>query len=75
MMVDAMQRLFEIEAGELVPDARLSEDLDIDSIDSVNLILELRRTTGRDIPAEHFREVRTIADVTGTLEALLLDDK
>lgn len=72
MAASAMSRLFEIDAGALVPDARLSEDLDIDSIDSVNLIIELRRTTGKDIPAEHFREVRTYGDVMSTLETLLL---
>ena len=72
LMADAMKRLFDIDADQLVPAARLSEDLDIDSIDSVNLIIELRRSTGKDIPAERFREVRTIGDVTATLEALLI---
>lgn len=73
MMADVMLRLFELEASALVPEARLYEDLDIDSIDSVNLIIELRRRTGREIPAEHFREVRTVGDVLATLERLLSD--
>ncbi len=72
MMVDAMQRLFEVDESALQREARLYEDLDIDSIDSVNLIIELRKRTGRDIPAEHFREVRTVGDVRDTLEQLLL---
>lgn len=73
MMADVMLRLFELEASALVPEARLYEDLDIDSIDSVNLIIELRRRTSREIPAEHFREVRTVGDVLATLERLLSD--
>ena len=72
MMVDAMQRLFEVEESALTLEAKLYEDLDIDSIDSVNLIIELRNRTGRDIAAEHFREVRTVGDVLATLEQHLL---
>ncbi len=74
-VAEAMERLFEIEASALVPEARLYEDLDIDSIDSVNLIIELRRITGRDIPAEHFREARTVGDVMGILDTLLLSQQ
>lgn len=66
-----MGKLFEVDASNIVADARLYEDLDIDSIDAVNLIIELRRETARPIPAELYREARTVADVVRiTLDVL-----
>lgn len=66
-----MGKLFEVDASNIVADARLYEDLDIDSIDAVNLIIELRRETSRPIPAELYREARTVADVVRiTLDVL-----
>ena len=58
-----MGKLFELEAEAVVPEALLYEDLDIDSIDAVNMIIELRRETGKPIPAEQYRGAKTVADV------------
>ena len=58
-----MGKLFDLDAVDVVADARLYEDLDVDSIDAVNMIIELRRQTGKAIPAERYREARTVADV------------
>lgn len=60
---ETMGKLFDLDAVEVVADARLYEDLDIDSIDAVNMIIELRRQTGKPIPAELYRGARTVADV------------
>src|SRR5690606_1501720 len=38
--------LFELDPGAITPEARLAEDLEIDSIDVVDLMDELRRYTG-----------------------------
>ena len=66
-----MAKLFELESNVIVPEARLYEDLDIDSIDAVNMIIELRRETGKPIPAEQYRGARTVADVVQiTLDVL-----
>jgi acyl carrier protein len=45
----ALVELFEIDPGRITPEARLNEDLEIDSIDAVDLIDRLRRQTGRKI--------------------------
>jgi len=39
--------LFELEQDELTENARIYEDLDIDSIDTVDLLIELKRFTGK----------------------------
>lgn len=59
----ALNELFEIEPGRITPAARLNEDLEIDSIDAVDLLDRLRRQTGAKISAEDFRSVRTVGDM------------
>lgn len=63
--------LFEIDADEIHLDARLYEDLDIDSIDAVDMVVELKRFTGRRVNPEDFKAVRTIDDVVAAVERLL----
>ena len=54
---------FEIDAAKLTPDARLVEDLDLDSIDAVDLIVRLQQATGIKVKAEDFKSIRTLGDV------------
>lgn len=62
--------LFGLEPGDITPGARLFEDLEIDSIDVVDLMDHVRRFTGRKVTAEDFRSVRTVADLTGVIQRL-----
>lgn len=63
--------LFELEADEIQPEALLYEDLDIDSIDAVDLVVELKKFTGRRINPEDFKAVRSIDDVVTAVERLM----
>jgi acyl carrier protein len=67
----ALFELFEIEAGRVTLEARLNEDLEIDSIDAVDLLDRLRRQTGRKISADDFRTVRTVGDLVNAVHAVL----
>jgi acyl carrier protein len=67
---DILAREFEIPAASIVPEARLYEDLGIDSIDAVDLLVRLREITGKQMPPERFKSVRTIGDVIAVLETL-----
>ena len=51
-------------------DANLYEELQIDSIDAVDLLVQLKELTGIKIAPEVFREVRTIRDVMNALTNL-----
>ncbi|NNC99177.1 MAG: acyl carrier protein [Gammaproteobacteria bacterium] len=62
--------LFELEPGQLVAEARLYEDLDIDSIDTIDLLIELKRIVNKDIDAQAFKNARTIDDVVNTIAEL-----
>ncbi len=61
---------FEIEPESIHEDANLYEDLGIDSIDAVDLIVRLREITGKKVPPEEFKEVRTVGDVVRVIQNL-----
>ena len=63
----ALIELFEIEPERISMDANLYEDLEIDSIDAIDLIDYVKRKTGYRLVAEDFRSVRTIGDVVAAL--------
>ena len=67
-----MTEVFDIEADRIVPQARLRDDLDIDSIDAVDLIVQLKPLVGRRMQPEAFKSVRTIGDVIDAVQALLV---
>ncbi|KCU99277.1 acyl carrier protein, partial [Pseudomonas syringae] len=59
----AMVELFELEPERVTLDANLYQDLEIDSIDAVDLIDHIKRKTGKKIAAEEFKSVKTVDDV------------
>lgn len=67
----ALVDLFELDPARIVPQARLYDDLEIDSIDAIDLIDRLRQFSGEKITAEQFRAVRTIDDLVDALHRLL----
>ena len=67
---DVLSEEFGIDASAVVADARIYEDLDIDSIDAIDLIVRLKEITGKKIPPERFKEVRTIGDIVDVLSSL-----
>ncbi len=63
LLTDALVNLFEIEPERIKPETNLYEDLEIDSIDAIDLIDHIKRETGHKLQAEDFRNVRTVEDV------------
>lgn len=64
---------FECDPAKLTADARLYEDLDLDSIDAVDLVVRLQQQTGIKVEAEDFRSIRTLGDVAAVIERILAD--
>lgn len=62
-LCEALVELFELERERIAPDTDLYTDLEIDSIDAIDLIDHIKRQTGRKLAAEDFRSVRTVQDV------------
>ncbi|HLA71949.1 MAG TPA: acyl carrier protein [Steroidobacteraceae bacterium] len=66
-----LHELFEIEPSQVTLEAHLYNDLEIDSIDTIDLILRLKELTGRKIQPDQFRHVRTVGDAVNAIHALV----
>jgi acyl carrier protein len=70
-IVAILQETFEIDPASVQPTSRLYDDLEIDSIDAVDLIVQLKPLVGRRLEPEAFKTVRTVADVVDALHNLV----
>jgi acyl carrier protein len=61
---------FEVDEAAVSLDANLYEELEIDSIDAVDLLVQLKELTGKKISPDVFKDVRTIRDVLDALTDL-----
>ena len=71
MLSEILVDYFEIEPEDITREANLYEDLDLDSIDAVDLVVKLREQTGKKIEPQEFKLVRTVNDVVVAVEKLL----
>lgn len=62
---------FEIEESLISPDALIADDLDMDSIDAVEMIVKMKPYMSKKIEPEAFKSVRTIQDVVDIIEPLV----
>ena len=69
-VIDLLAEMFELDKSELTADSNLYADLDIDSIDAVDLAVKLKQLTGKRMQPEVFKTIRTIGDVVNALEQL-----
>ena len=63
--------MFEVDAGDIHGSANLYDDLDVDSIDAVDLVVELRGITGKQIDPDKFKAVRTVDDVVDAVAVII----
>jgi len=63
--------LFELDPETISPQARLYEELDIDSIDAIDLMVKLKEFTGRRIDPADFKQVRTVQDIVDAVDGLV----
>ncbi|MGD8325690.1 MAG: acyl carrier protein [Sphingomonadales bacterium] len=63
--------LFDLNPSDITPSAHLYDDLDIDSIDAVDLIVRLKEETGKKIDPEAYKKIRTVDDMVEAVVALM----
>jgi len=61
---------FEIDEGKISPDANVVDDLDLDSIDVIDLIGKMKQFIPGKISPDTFKDVHTISDVIETIAPL-----
>ncbi len=69
-VVDLLSEMFELDKTTLTLNSNLYADLDIDSIDAVDLAVKLKQMTGLRLQPEVFKQIRTIGDVINALHDL-----
>jgi len=67
-LVEIMTGTFELDADDITLDANLFEGLDLDSIDMVDMFVEIHAITGKRINAEAAKAIRTVRDVVDLVE-------
>jgi len=68
---EVLRDTFEIDPSRVNPAANLYTDLELDSIDAVDLAIQVQEMTGMRIKPEEFKSVRTVGDVIATMRNLL----
>lgn len=62
---------FRLDPAVITRESNLFTDLDLDSIDAVELAIQLQELTGRRVKADEFKHVRTVGDVVDAVHAML----
>ncbi len=68
---DIFVDLFELDPSDVTPSAHLYDDLDIDSIDAVDLIVRLKEETGKKVDPEAYKKIRTVDDMVDAVAELM----
>ncbi|MBP5284033.1 MAG: acyl carrier protein [Treponema sp.] len=61
---------FDIDEADITPEANIVTDLDLDSIDAVEMIVKMKPYINGKIEPEIFKSVKTVQDVVNILEPL-----
>ena len=70
-VIDILVQTFELERAKVGPQSRLVEDLDLDSIDALDMVVELQTLLSRRIDERDMKGLRTVADVVDMVEQQL----
>jgi len=68
MVIDAFVKAFDLPTGDLVPHAKLYEDLDLDSLDAIDLAVRLKNEMGVTLSEEEMRSLIDLSDLINLLE-------
>ena len=72
---EAIAEEFEVEVSSLKPGTHLGDDLELDSLDGVDLIAAMQRTFCIKFPEEEARRLRTMGDIYAFVEKLVEAEK
>ena len=70
-IVDILADSFELDREEITRESKLYEELGLDSIDAVDIFVQLREVTGRRPDPQVARQIRTVDELILFVEAEL----
>ncbi len=65
---------FEVAEADLKPDQRLREDLDLDSLDAVDMIIALEQGLKIRVDEEQAKQIRTVGDIYDFIEKMVAEN-
>ncbi len=65
---------FEVPAGQIEPGKGLRDDLELDSLDAVDMLVALEQKLGVRLPDEQARHMNTVGDLYTLVEAALASE-
>ncbi|MDR0585472.1 MAG: phosphopantetheine-binding protein [Treponema sp.] len=71
ILKDILVKEFDLEPAAVTPEAALGPDLDLDSIDAVDLIVKMKQYTTEKIDPALFKNVKTVQDVVEIIFPLI----
>jgi len=74
IITDILVKDFECDPAKLTLETNLFVELDLDSIDAVDLVVRLQQETGKRVSPDSFREIRTLGDVVRAVTKLVNED-
>lgn len=60
---ESLVEMFEIDENKITPESLIYEDLEVDSIDAIDLMLHIKKKTGYQMEASDFKSVKTLWDI------------
>lgn len=60
---ESLVEMFEIDGSKITPESLIYEDLEVDSIDAIDLMLHIKKKTGYQMEASDFKSVKTLWDI------------
>ena len=70
-VVEILANTFGVDGQRVTRNSKLGDDLDIDSIDAVDLIVQLKPMIGSNLRPEAFKSVRTVGDVVDVVHSMM----
>ena len=70
-VAEVLKQQFQFRDGDLRPESRLVDDLDLDSIDAIDLTVRLEERTGLAFKEDDLKAIETIQDVVDFLHERL----
>ena len=65
---------FEVPAGQIEPGKGLRDDLEMDSLDAVDMLVALEQKLGVRLPDEQAQQMNTVGDLYTLVEAALASE-
>jgi acyl carrier protein len=66
-----LEKDFECPQEKLLPEARMFQDLDLDSIDAIDLVVKLQNMADVKVSRDDFKQIQTLWDMTEAIHKIL----